>query len=593
MKNSLKSIRNLLVFIFFFIYIMFFVFSTADIEKRTKTLLDKQISYLNENYQVTTNFFKTISENIYHTVLTRPDVLELFYKANLEKNSVKKAELRQQLYKKIRPHFEQLRKSGVNILLFSFSDNRTFLRVHKLDKHSDDLSQVRYSFTYVNKNQKEVHGFEQGKISHAFRNIRPLYYKGLFLGSVDVSFSSEVMQENMRNIHGIDSHFILNKGVFKSTIWQNQEKVKYEQSIEHDDFLFSIPKQNHFLPTKLAINAELKDEINSGIQTEKAFSLYYDVGNKVYIISFLPILNIKDKQSVAYLVSYVNSIQLQELFTQHIWINILFLIALFLVILLFYRNVKHRFVLEDIIEEEVAKNREKDLILTQQSRHAQMGEMISMIAHQWRQPLATIAASVSSLKMAKALNDQDPDVDEKTLDRIEDQTQYLSTTINDFRNFFKEDKEKIIEQLEVIVNKSLYMVEDILNTDGITVERDYHCSEPISTYPNEVQQVILNLIKNAHDAINDMGIKDTCITVRTRMDSDNCYIDVCDQAGGIKEDILDKVFDAYFTTKGALNGTGLGLYMSKKIIQENCFGKLSVANIEGGVCFTISLPLTK
>jgi signal transduction histidine kinase len=589
MNFSLRSIRNFITVFFIAIYAIFYTVVSQDQQKRTKILLDQQIDYLHENYKVSANYFKTISENTYDTLFSRPDVLEIFYQANHTNNQKLKAKLRKKLYDILKPHFDHLKQSGVNILLFSFPNNRTFLRVHKPSKFDDDLSKVRYSFTYVNKQQKPIRGFEQGKISHAFRNIKPLYYKGEFLGSVDLSFSSEVMQQMMRRVHGVDTHFILNKHVFDTKIWQAQKQIRYEPSIEHDDYLFAIPKQRDFLPTKLKITQKLKDEIARGIQTGNAFSLYYHINQTVYIISFSPIRNIKEHKTVAYLVSYVKSEYLYELYDQYMWWYILFFIGFLLVLILFYHNVRHRFLLQKMVDDEVAKNREKDFLVTQQARYAQMGEMISMIAHQWRQPLAAISSTVGSLQLEIQLKDNEWKEGDSKLQRIADYTQHLSTTIDDFRNFFKEEKEAVDTTLEQIIDESLFMIVAILRSEGITVKKEYECHEKLSLFANELKQVVLNILKNAQEAFQERKILNPTIDIKTFRDDHFCCISFTDNAGGIQEDVLEHVFDPYFTTKGSLNGTGLGLYMSKKIVQEHCGGLLIAENKDAGACFTIKL----
>jgi len=592
MNYSLNVIRNLMFTVTLIVYIIFYSVTTEDKDERVNILLSEQLSFLHQNYKITTHIFKTISENIYKSVLTRTDVLELMYKAKQTKDKRLKALFREQLYKIMRPYFEHLKKSGVNIILFSFPDNKTFLRVHKVKKFDDDLSKIRYSFTYVNEHQKPIYGLEQGKISHAFRNIRPLYFKDEFIGSVDVSFSSEAMQENMRRIHGIDTHFILNKNIFTSNIWQAQDKVRYEQSIEHDDFLFTITKKKTLTTEKLAINKALKEDIAKHIKSGKAFSLKNSVNNKQYIVSFSPIQNIKESKTVAFLVSYVESQYLEELLFQHRLINILFFIGLSLLTLLFYRNVRHQFLLQDLIKEEVAKNREKDFLVMQQARQAQMGEMLSMIAHQWRQPLGTIASAVNSLQVEAELTGK-IDLEKGTLERISEYTQLLSSTIDDFRKFFAEDKDKVSVTLASIVEESVTMVKAVLGDVHIIIKSEFSTQEDLSTYPNELKQVILNMIKNSQDAFQERSIKEPEIILKTDKDDKHYFIIIEDNGGGISNDIMDKIFDPYFTTKTSRNGSGMGLYISRKIVEEYCTGTLSAENTEKGVRFIIQLPYKK
>ncbi len=245
--------------------------------------------------------------------------------------------------------------------------------------------------------------------------------------------------------------------------------------------------------------------------------------------------------------------------------------------------------LEHKVAAEVKKNREKDLLLLEHSRHAQMGEMIAMIAHQWRQPLAAIAALTSFLQIQNSLHEYDGEVYDEHLRKISDCTLHLSETIKDFREFFKEDKELTEATLSEVIDESLDLVTPLLSDKGVDLQKTYSFNENICTYINELKQVILILIKNAQDVIEERNIKNGRIEIKTCADDLSCYIEIKDNAGGIQEEILEKIFEPYFTTKSSLNGTGLGLYMAKMIIQENCQGEINAKNVADGACFTIRL----
>ena len=249
--------------------------------------------------------------------------------------------------------------------------------------------------------------------------------------------------------------------------------------------------------------------------------------------------------------------------------------------------------LEVRIVKEVEKNRQQDHQIIQQARLAQMGEMISMIAHQWRQPLNSISLTSSNLKIKCMLDDMDKDIFEKELNLIEDYSQHLSETIDDFRIFFKENKEKKITTLEEIVNSTLGIVKVSIENKGIKINKLFNCNNKLETYSNEVRQVVLNLIKNAEDVLLDKNIKNANITIETMFnkESQKYILMIKDNAGGIPEDIMDKIFDPYFSTKKEKDGTGLGLYMSKTIIEDHCNGKLTVINDEEGAVFTIEFSL--
>ena len=245
--------------------------------------------------------------------------------------------------------------------------------------------------------------------------------------------------------------------------------------------------------------------------------------------------------------------------------------------------------LEQRVKEEVYKNREKEKQLLHQSRLAQMGEMISMIAHQWRQPLAAISSTAGTLKLDILMDNYKKEFFEKSLGNISDYSQHLSSTINDFRNFFKDNKEQKETTLEEIIENSLDIIGATLDSDNIKLIKKYECNEIFYNYPNELKQVVLNLIKNAEDVLLEHNIKNPTIYLKTYVQKNKYILEVSDNAGGIPKDIMHNIFMPYFSTKKNKEGTGLGLYMSKTIIEDNCNGKLYFKNSDEGAVFTIEL----
>jgi PAS domain S-box-containing protein len=223
--------------------------------------------------------------------------------------------------------------------------------------------------------------------------------------------------------------------------------------------------------------------------------------------------------------------------------------------------------------------------LVQQSRLAQMGEMLSMIAHQWRQPLSAISATSGTISLKARRDRLDKDTVMELANSITNYAQHLSSTIDDFRNFFKDNKEKDTISLKEVVEATLHIVNMSLENANIKINLDLVSDKEIQTYANELKQVILNIIKNAQDVLVDKEIQNPQIDIY----ADNTTIVIRDNAGGIPKEIIDKIFDPYFSTKTKKDGTGLGLYMSKIIIEEHCGGKISVYNGDNGAVFKIEL----
>jgi len=255
--------------------------------------------------------------------------------------------------------------------------------------------------------------------------------------------------------------------------------------------------------------------------------------------------------------------------------------------------------LEKRVKEEVGKNIKKEKLLQRQSRLAQMGEMINMIAHQWRQPLSAISSSIIGIESKISIGkfdfsqESDREIFLKFLNRklsgISDYVNTLSETIDDFRNFFKPDKKKELVSFSEPVKKALKIVESSMKTKGIKILTLFKNDDNILFYKNEMMQVILNILKNSEDNFIEKNIKNPKIKITTYFKDKNYTIRIEDNGGGIPNKILPKIFDPYFSTKNEKNGTGIGLYMSKIMVEEHHNGKLSAKNIEDGISFKIEI----
>ena len=247
--------------------------------------------------------------------------------------------------------------------------------------------------------------------------------------------------------------------------------------------------------------------------------------------------------------------------------------------------------LDEKVKLELQKSLKNERLLIQQSRLASMGEMIGNIAHQWRQPLSLVTTACSGLKIEKELGIDTKEEDIAKLDLIIKTANFLSNTIEDFSNFFRPNKKKEIFSIEERINQSLNLVGASLDFHYIKVEKDFSPENKVYGLPNEFSQAILNILNNAKDVLVQKKIKNPIIKIRIYKKDNYGCLEIEDNAGGIDKQIISKIFDPYFTTKHKSQGTGIGLYMSKIIIEQNMDGNLDVKNSIDGAKFSISIPL--
>jgi C4-dicarboxylate-specific signal transduction histidine kinase len=245
--------------------------------------------------------------------------------------------------------------------------------------------------------------------------------------------------------------------------------------------------------------------------------------------------------------------------------------------------------LEEKIRAEVYKSREKDHLLILQSRQAAMGEMLGSIAHQWRQPLTAVSLLIQDLGETYVYGEFTKEYLDNTIRNALNTIQHMSRTIDDFRDFFKRDKDQQAFSLRNIVERSLSLVETSLRYLNVAVEVNVDDDLIVSGYPNEFSQVLLNIIGNAKDIFRERCTVEPAIRIEAFREKKKTVLTITDNGGGIPGDIIDRIFEPYFTTRERENGSGIGLWMSKTIIEKNMDGKLSVSNVEGGARFRIEV----
>ncbi|MEN4052855.1 sensor histidine kinase [Sulfurimonas indica] len=245
---------------------------------------------------------------------------------------------------------------------------------------------------------------------------------------------------------------------------------------------------------------------------------------------------------------------------------------------------------EKILSKKVVELTQKDKMLTVQSKQAVMGEMISMIAHQWRQPLSTVTLSISNLQVKKLLGEEIEEEEfDQALENISNTVVYLSQTIDDFQTYFRPDKEFSSVDINELIEKAIGFVEPRLKKTAIEIKFFPQQRLVVNTYANEIIQVLLNIINNAVDELISRNIKYPKVVINVFNRDKEVVISIADNAGGIAPEYIDSIFEPYFSTKGK-NGTGLGLYMSQMIMQKQFQTAIEVKSTNYGSIFTIVVP---
>jgi len=246
--------------------------------------------------------------------------------------------------------------------------------------------------------------------------------------------------------------------------------------------------------------------------------------------------------------------------------------------------------LESKINEEIFKRMEQEKLLIQQSKLASMGEMIGNIAHQWRQPLGELSALLMNIQVKHEFHDLDEAYMLSSIQQCIKINAYMSGTISDFQNFFKPSKQKEVFEISEACEQAIVILQASLKYHGIEFSFDIREKMEVLGYPNEFAQALLNILSNAKDVLSEREISNPFIRLYLKKGYKYILIVIEDNGGGIASDDIDRIFEPYFTTKYAKQGTGIGLYMTKMIIENNMGGIIKVKNTNEGALFTIKLP---
>ncbi|MBF0463787.1 MAG: PocR ligand-binding domain-containing protein [Nitrospirae bacterium] len=245
--------------------------------------------------------------------------------------------------------------------------------------------------------------------------------------------------------------------------------------------------------------------------------------------------------------------------------------------------------LENRVAEEIEKNRLKDQLMYEQSRHMAMGELLVNIAHQWRQPLAAIGLLVQDIRDAYMCNELNEGYLDKSITDVMSELVALSNTIDGFKDFYLSNQQKEVLRIKDVIESALSITNVYFEVKDIIIEKEIDDGLTLNVVPSEFAQVILNILSNVRDVFDQRHVSTRIVKINSYKDTSDgkVVITITDNGGGVREDIIGRIFDPYFTTKDKSRGTGLGLYITKLIVEKSMKGAISVRNIDGWCEFKI------
>ncbi len=616
------KLKVIIVILFLFSYGAFYYVAEKTKNERIAISLDSHLSKLDIQYNTLIYHWRITSDGAHHSVSHNKKIINIMTEAK-DANDKQKDILRKQLYKLMFNKYKALKTKGIYQLGFVLPDKTVLLRMHRPKKFGDNLKNKNYRVEYVTKFKKPIHGYEKGNITPAFRNAYPLFNNnGVYVGSMEVSFLSDRIQTYFSEVSKIHTHFLIHKDIInKKFINKDQLSLKYFKSLEHKDYIIKIPNTK-YLETDIKNHTKkispIKDIISSNIDKGKKFNMYTVYNNKSIVVTCYPIKNIDDTRVVAWIISYESDKFIDITLQNDFYIKVILFLFLLIIFYFIYINIKHKAYLELEVEKktldlkelnenleqriiiEVHKNDQIQKQLFKSEKLASMGDMIGNIAHQWRQPLSVISTASTGIKLQKEFNTITDEQLYKMCDVINDNAQYLSKTIDDFRNFVKGDRTKKVFNLRKDINSFLHLVEGSIKTHNIKLILDLQEDIEINGYENELIQCFINIFNNAKDILKEKVPNNKLLFITSNIKEDQVIVTIKDNAGGIPNEILPKIFEPYFTTKHKAQGTGLGLHMTYNLITDGMKGTIEAHNVNykyneedyTGAEFVIMLPLS-
>ena len=441
-------------------------------------------------------------------------------------------------------------------------NNISIYRSHKPKKYGDDLTLIRPIIASVNKYKRAKYGFEAGLYASVYRVDIPIFINKKYYGVLEYGVDPNIFISDLVSVSNyIHAAVVIDDDMTNKKIMKVLNKhLEKEVVINHKTHMISSDDIKFF----------------DGVDINPNKSIYKN--GKYYNIYLYDLLDFQAKD-VGHIILALDTTADHKRYESIIkisFINQIILLGLIFLIVYYAFNYYERKI-HDFIEQE----KENEKILHQQSKMAAMGEMIGNIAHQWRQPLSAISTISSSIQVEKEYGIYDDSKLNDSMQKIIDQTQYMSKTINDFRDFFKPDKAKKLFNVGDTIQRGVTLVGQSYKNSNIKLELNISSENiELKGYENELIQAVVNILNNAKDQLSKSKQKEKVVQLDLIKANDNIIIKIVDNGGGIDDDVLPKIFEPYFTTKHKSQGTGIGLYMTYEIIVKHFGGKIEASTVE-------------
>ena len=568
------------IFILFLIVLISFFYYIFEQNKKSYLIVTTK-KYV-EAYNTIYDQHKEFSEIFYTGVLNKTKIYDYLYKYNsLNKNEINS--LRNKIINNLnerRKIFKNKNLSNINIIL---PDETVFLNYKHLENTNKIVCSKNLLIPLVIKEKKFKSSFGVGNCGSGYRFAYPLIKNKILIGVIEFVFDSSAFTKTFMKQYPVLSNFFTFSSAFDNKFLEqtklykpshhkgllfNTEVLKELKNISKKDMKKLIPKEN--------IVKQLRENFDKKIPLT-----LYDT-NIDMLFTSIPIINkISNKNEAVLTIRSMGTDFSRFNKDYYIIVSLLILIMFLVSILIYYNSLKQ----------------DQDQLLHEQSKMAQMGEMLENIAHQWRQPLSVITTVTSATKFQREFGNKNEEDLNKNLNLILNSANHLSDTINDFRDFYKKDRKANYFSLNKAIEKSTSLLISQLKNRDIKIINDIKEIQ-VFGYKNEIIQVFMNLFKNAIDELDKIENEEKLIIIHMEMENNQLILTFQDNAGGIKDNIINNIFDKHFTTKENKNGTGIGLYMSKLMIKKSN-GNISVENRSftynnkdyKGACFIVYLPL--